>query len=90
MTGDTSNGVRETVRKYLLEELVPVEDSSQLLDTTPLISQRLLDSIMVLKLVTFLEESFGIEFEAHEMTADHLDTIIKIAETITMKSNSGK
>lgn len=87
---DTTNNVRDTVRKYLLDELLPGEDSGNLEDTTPLVSERILDSIMILKLVTFLEETFDIEFEAHEMTVDHLDTILDMVEIVQTKMNRGK
>lgn len=87
---DTTNNVRDTVRKYLLDQLLPGEDSGNLEDTTPLVSERILDSIMILKLVTFLEETFDIEFEAHEMTVDHLDTILDMVEIVQTKMNRGK
>lgn len=87
---DTTNEVRDTVRKYLLDELLPGEDPGHLEDTTPLVSERILDSIMILKLVTFLEETFEIEFEAHEMTVDHLDTILDMVEIVETKMNREK
>ena len=87
---DTTNDVRETVRKFLLDVFLPGEDSSHLADTTPLVSVRILDSISTLRLVTFLEETFEIEFEAHEMTVDHLDTVLDIVEIVKTKMNRGK
>jgi acyl carrier protein len=44
-----------------------------------------LDSIAVLKLVAHLEEKYGTEIEAHEMSVDFLDTPARIAETIQSK-----
>ena len=55
-------------------------------DSTPLITAGVLDSISTVELVSFLEEQFGVEFEAHEMSADYLDTLDVIAATVQSKS----
>jgi acyl carrier protein len=44
-----------------------------------------LDSIGTLKLVVFLENQFGITLEAHEASADHLDTLESIDSLISAK-----
>jgi len=74
-----------TVKTYILEEFLPGEDPDELDDTTPLITGGILDSISTVKLVAFLEERFGIEFQAHEMSIDYLDTLSKIARIVTSK-----
>jgi acyl carrier protein len=58
------------IKTFLLNEFLPGEDPAALTDTTPLISTGILDSIAVLKLVTFLEGHFGIMLEAHETDAE--------------------
>jgi acyl carrier protein len=60
----------------------------QITNETPLLSSRLLDSIAVLRLVTLIEEEFNIEIEAFEVNVDNLDTIAKIAEFVSKKSNA--
>ena len=70
------------VKSYLLEEFLPEEDPDSLTDDTALISSGVLDSISVVKLVAHLEEVYGVELEAHEMSADFLDTPAMIAETV--------
>jgi acyl carrier protein len=64
---------------------LPGEDPAALTDTTPLISTGILDSIAVLKLVTFLEGHFGIMLEAHETDAEHLNTITEITRLVETK-----
>ena len=44
-------------------------------DDTKLISTRLVDSIIALRLVNHLEDKFKIEFEAHEVNQDNLESI---------------
>jgi acyl carrier protein len=44
-----------------------------------------LDSIATLKLVSFLEQHFGINIAAHEADAEHLNTIGSIAALVASK-----
>jgi acyl carrier protein len=77
--------IRQAVRDYLLREFLPGEDPAHLTDGTPLISGGLLDSISTLKLVSFLEDRFGVLIEAHEAGIDHLDSVAEIARLIEKK-----
>jgi acyl carrier protein len=77
--------IQESVKSYLLEEFLPGEDPSMLKDDTPLISTGILDSIATLKLISFLEDEFKIQFEAHESSADYLDTIADITRLVQSK-----
>ncbi|MGI9175930.1 MAG: acyl carrier protein [Rhodothermales bacterium] len=73
------------IKAYIMNEFLPGEDPDELEDTTPLITGGILDSISTVKLVAFLEEHFGVQFQAYEMNADYLDTIALIAETVESK-----
>jgi acyl carrier protein len=79
------NEVRETVRKYILQEFLPGESPELLTDSTPLVTGGILDSIATLKLAAFLEQQFGIQLQAHEMSVDHLDTIEDISKLVKSK-----
>lgn len=75
MSAKSPEEIKRTVRQFLEENLVANHSGIVLTDDTPLISSRLLDSIVALKLVSHLESTFGIEFEAHEVDQDNLDSI---------------
>ena len=77
--------ILETVRKYVLSEFLPEEDPAMLMDSTPLIKGAILDSIATVKLVTFLEDKYGIQFAPHEMTVDYLDTLTDISNIVSDK-----
>lgn len=77
-----------TVHAYILEEFLPGAKSSELTETTPLITGGIVDSLATLKLVSFLEEQFGIVIEPHEASVDHLDTITQIAALVRSKKGS--
>lgn len=78
--------IKATVKEYILTKFLPGENPDMLEDSTPLITGGVLDSISTVELVAFLEEQYGVEFEAHEMSADHLDTLDTIAATILSKA----
>lgn len=78
--------IQATVKQYLLDTFLPGEDPEALTVDTPLISGGILDSISTVKLVTFLEEKYGVEFAAHEISSDHLENLELIANTVHAKS----
>ena len=51
----------------------------------PLITGGLMDSITSVSLITFLEETYGVSFEAHEIGIDYLDSVAEIARTVADK-----
>ncbi len=79
------NTIRQEVRQFIIDQVYQGNDSSSLTDDTSLIRSRLIDSIVALKLVSHLEEKFGIEFEAHEVDQDNLDTIAIITAFVQQK-----
>ena len=79
------NAMRETLRAYILENFLPGEDAKNLKDDTELKESGILDSLSTLKLVTFLEERFGVEFEADDLEAGNLATIERIERLVQSK-----
>ncbi len=75
--------IKQTIRQFIAENLPA--GNGEITDDTQLISSRLMDSIVALKLVSHLEEKFGIEFEAHEVDQANLDTINAIAGFVQSK-----
>ena len=81
----SQSDVKSIVKNYLLSEFLRGENPDELTNDTPLITGGILDSISTIKLVAFLEEEFGVTFQAHEMHADYLNTIDDIAATVDGK-----
>jgi acyl carrier protein len=77
--------MRDTLRAYILENFLPGEEAKNLKDDTELKESGILDSLSTLKLVTFLEESFGVEFEADDLEAGNLATIASIERLVQSK-----
>jgi acyl carrier protein len=79
------DATQSKIQEFILKEFLPGEDPAQLTPSTPLVTGGILDSIATLKLVSFLEEEFGIELQAHEADVEHLDTLEKIAALVGSK-----
>lgn len=77
--------IKEKVKEYILNTFLPGEDPNELTDDLPLISGGILDSIATLKLIMFIEETFGVTLEAHEADKEHLNTINQIADLISAR-----
>lgn len=79
------DNVRESVRQFILDNFLSGENPDNLKDDTDLKETGILDSISTLKLVSFLEEQFKIEFEVNDLGDDNLSTIINIEKLVNSK-----
>jgi acyl carrier protein len=78
--------IKAAVKTFILNEYLPGEDPAALADTTPLMTTGILDSIAVLKVVTFLESQFGVTIGAHETGVENLNTLSDIAHLVMSKA----
>jgi len=79
--------MNEEIRQYILSEFLPGEKPSNLRDDTALRTSGVLDSVATLRLVTFIEERFGITVEAHEAGVENFDSINSIVAFVESKKN---
>jgi len=77
--------IKATVKNFILNEFLPGEDPAALTDTAALVTTGILDSIAVLKAVTFLENQFGITIEPHEAVVENLNTLSDITRLVISK-----
>jgi acyl carrier protein len=77
--------IKTTVKAFILNEYLPGEDPAALTDTTPLMTTGILDSIAVLKVVTFLENQFGITIGPREAVVENMNTISDITRLVKAK-----
>ena len=80
-----ANEIKETIKTFILEEFLPGEPADQLTDAVELMTLGILDSVAILKLVTFVEERFKIMVEPHELDKEHLNTLPDIARMVASK-----
>jgi acyl carrier protein len=80
--------IQGQVKDFILKEFLPGESADGLNESTPLVTGGILDSLATLKLVLFLEETYGVTFEAHDLDAEHLDTIATIAKLVLARKRA--
>jgi acyl carrier protein len=77
--------IKATLKTFILNEYLAGEDPALLTEGTPLMTTGILDSIAVLKLVTFLENQFHITIEPHEAVVENLNTLSDMARLVMSK-----
>ena len=84
-----SESVKDAVRHFILTEVLEGASADDLDDDTELVTSGVLDSLSSLKLVTFLEERFGVRVESHEIDAEYLNTLPDIEKLVMSKQAAG-
>jgi len=81
----SQDNIKNTIKNFILAEFLPGEDPNLLEDSTQLVTGGILDSLATLRLVSFLQDQFGLEIEPYEMTTDHMDTLTAITDLVQSK-----
>ena len=83
-----SDTAKQKIKNFIMEQFLPGEDPDELTDDTPLISGGILDSIATLQLVMYIEETFRVGFEPHEVDKENLDSLnlmVRLLDSKTVK-----
>lgn len=75
--------IENRLRQYLAEELQAPED--KLGSDYPLIAEKVIDSLGLLSIVSFVEGEYGIEVEDEELAPDTFGSIALIGKLIESK-----
>ncbi|HEY6866838.1 MAG TPA: acyl carrier protein [Candidatus Eisenbacteria bacterium] len=73
------------IREFLVRDVFYDQDLSTLRPDESLLARGLLDSLAILKIVTFCEETFGITIPDTEVLPDHFDSIRSIGRLVEMR-----
>ena len=74
--------IKVLVTSFLIDELIPGGMEDTPIDAIHFISEGVLDSMASLRLVAFLETTFDITVQVHQMNGEHLDTLDQIAAMV--------
>ena len=85
----TANATEDAIRRFLLEEILYDRDLRDLAADDNLIERGLLDSLGILKTVTFCEEQFGITIPDAEVLPDHMESVRAIAALVERRRKAG-
>jgi acyl carrier protein len=76
---------KESVGKFVNEQFLKGNKAITITDDSSFIDEGIIDSLGVLELVSFIEETFGFRVEDEEMVPDNLDSINKIVAYVSLK-----
>ena len=82
------NDIGQTIRDFIITKYLPGESPENLKDDTPLRSTGILNSLATLALISFIEDRFGIEVQAHETDIDNFDRLADIVAFVERKRAS--
>jgi acyl carrier protein len=77
------------IRRFLVEEILYDRDVQSLSPTDNLIERGLLDSLGILKTVTFCEDHFGITIPDDQVLPDHMESVRAIAKLVESRRTAG-
>jgi acyl carrier protein len=86
MRVEDKSATKEDLRAYIVAEFLPGESPGNLKDDTPLRTSGVLNSMGLLRLVSFVEDKYRIELDAHDTGIEYFDTIDAIANLIEKKT----
>ena len=82
----STDRVLARTRAYIVENFLYTRPDMQLADDDRLLEKRIVDSMGMIELVTFLEDEFGVTLENDEITEENFATLGAIAQFVMGKS----
>ena len=77
---------KSDIKSFICETFLSNDDAANLKYDTKLVTTGILDSIATLEVVSFIEDSFGIKIEAHEVSIENMNSIEQIAALVKSKA----
>jgi acyl carrier protein len=79
--------IEAQVRKYVAQNLLFSDNGFEYDDDDSFLQEGIVDSVGVLELVLFVEETFDVNVDDQEITPDNFDSVNKLARYIRSKVN---
>ncbi|MEP0265763.1 acyl carrier protein [Dokdonia sp.] len=76
--------IENKLKEYIVKNFFS-GDPNSLTSDTELLTSGIIDSISALEIVDFIEENFNLQFEAHEVDKENLNTISILSDFIIKK-----
>lgn len=80
-----ATATEKNIIDFLVNDLLYDKDLGSLQAADSLIDAGLLDSLGIMRVVSFCEETFGIEFSDFEVVPENFETVTAIAKLIDSK-----
>jgi acyl carrier protein len=77
--------VKGEIRRFVEDNVIMGASTAPLADGDSFLERHVLDSTGFLELIAFLEETYAIKVEDHEMVPENLDSLDSIAQYLSRK-----
>lgn len=80
--------VKNLVKQFICTEILYEQGDIRLEDTTPLLDEGIIDSLGIMKLLPYLEETFSIRVSEEELTPENFENVHAISLLVGKKTKS--
>lgn len=80
--------IRDTIRRFFIDRAW-LTDEDGVLESDSLLEKGVIDSVAMVELVSFIEQTFEIRIHDEELMPDNFDSLAAIGTFITSKRNGG-
>ena len=81
----SGESIEARIRDHIVRHLLFSGDEFPYSDDASLLEEGIIDSLGVMDLVSFAQESFGVPIEQEEVIPDHFDSVHKLATFVRRK-----
>jgi len=82
----TANSAREQLRQFILNNYLFTDEQSALADDASFLDNGILDSMGILELIDFLDETFNVKVAGDELVPENLDSINSVLKFLATKN----
>ena len=81
--------VNATLKQFIVSELVRDSSDCEFCETTPLIESGIIDSMGIVKLLAFVDETFSVQISDDEISPENFETLDTLAALVSRKLSDG-
>ena len=82
------NDLSARIKEFIITEVNPDLGLTQLDDGEPLIESGIIDSLGVLKIMSFLDETFGVDLSSEEIKLENFRDVRTICDLVARQAGS--
>lgn len=80
-----NNGIHETIRSYIAENILYSNKEYPYSDDTSFLEYGIVNSMNIMEIVLFIEEKYGVQVADEEIVPDNFDSVERLVNFIEMK-----
>jgi acyl carrier protein len=82
------NELSAKIKEFIITEVNPELNLTHIDDSEPLIESGIVDSLGVLKIMSFLDESFGVDLSSEEIKLENFRDVRTICELVAKQAGT--